>query len=288
MKPRRLHSATISSRLVGLGLGGSLTREPYAAHGVAGMTSAILAADADLRVPLRERPQLRGLPVDVRRPGRPTARSAGRRSSASFTRRRPLQGLGLLHDRLREKGQRRRRRRRVERLEGRRLEEATRARSELGEEVEVGSKADEPKTLEGRRVRRTDAPQLGEQSGSRGGLVAEQLLGACARTPPARRPGCRRRSSPDGSSTSVAVAADRRREHELRHRQRAHVETIAFGAFQPISGPLMKLIGQRGDAGQLALDPVEDQLLELRPGRGRRRVELARRRQAVRCACARG
>ena len=43
------------------------------------------ARDADLRVPLRERSQLRGDPEHVRRPRRRPARSAGRRSSASST-----------------------------------------------------------------------------------------------------------------------------------------------------------------------------------------------------------
>ena len=65
------------------------------------------------------------------------------------------------------------------------------------------------------------------------------------------------------------------------------LETIAFGAFQPMIGPLMKLSGSAGDAGQLALDPVEDQLLELGPLDVAAR-ELASVRQLVRCGCGRG
>ena len=64
------------------------------------------APHADLRVPLRERPHLRGVPVDVRRPGDRLrgVRRAGRARLPPGGR--PLQGLGLLHDRLREEGRR--------------------------------------------------------------------------------------------------------------------------------------------------------------------------------------
>ena len=68
--------------------------------------AAILARHADLRVPLHRRAHVRGLPVDVRRPGDRLRglRQAGRARLPPG--RRPLQGLGLLHHRLRQEGRR--------------------------------------------------------------------------------------------------------------------------------------------------------------------------------------
>ena len=175
--------------------------------------------------------------------------------------RRPLQGLGLLHDRLREEGrgeqQRRERRasrsRRSSRTRRARLVGSTRSpdsrlerdssaisssdRQARSSQSRIPTPADAEPALRDLALRAVRAPRRLRRRAALGGALALLLV---------RRRGCRppvvaRRLEDVGA----AAAADRApRSPAGASSAPPMLETIAFGAFQAISGPLRKFIGR--------------------------------------------
>ena len=148
----------------------------------------------------------------------------------------PLQGLGLLHDRLREEGP------------SKASSSSDGGSSKLGFEVrlrlEVGLQVLERReqVLELQLVRHhlaLRAVRLARRLGT------EQRLGGASRTRPARPRGCRQRSLPTASGSSVPppppITAEKASWGIV---SPPMLETIVFGASQPISGPLMKFKGR--------------------------------------------
>src|SRR5687768_16310449 len=114
----------------------------------------LVSPGADLRIPLPERACVRSLPAD----GRPTAREVrglrrGAGRACSLPRRGPLQGLGVLLDRLRPLAQAWRRQGVERRRLGRRREVGDEVRVEVREEERRGLTADAARTV-GARARR--------------------------------------------------------------------------------------------------------------------------------------
>ena len=184
MKPRRLQSATISSSVTGPRVDAGVFA--CSAHGVRHTGPRCRSTSTAARTAT-----VRGDPDDDRRPGHRLrgVRRAGR--ARLPPRRRPLQGLGLLHDRLRQQGQG------AADSRQRRLA----ARSDSGdsdERREDDAKSDSKESKKGRRLEaspsrsRTRSPPaqvLGLAALRR--VAVEELLDL-RRTPPRRRSGCRR------------------------------------------------------------------------------------------------
>ena len=164
--------------------------------------------------------------------------------------RRPLQGLRLLHHRLRPEGiegigprsasnsasEARRRRTRPK--------SESDPRSRVSKSDSSSSKSDSSNEL----ARRAAPTELGRRAADRVvlGLVAGELLDRPDCTPRAGRSGsgcrvdARRLRAP-----SVRAAADRRREDELRHRQRAHVGDERLRRVPADERALDEVVGER-------------------------------------------
>ena len=214
----------------------------------------------------------------------------------------PLQGLGLLHDRLRPQGQGRQGRERLRpaksRLQGvEGLDSRARTRRTI-RLVEVGLLLELRDKATRRRTSKSSSSLASKASGCRAASTAAGAAPArrAASRPPSRHSllatisARRRRSRPTGSGSSSPslppIAAARR---AAGARTPPMSLTIAFGAFQAIQGPLMQVVGEPGRAGQLVLDARRGSAAGAGRARGRPRsgrLRFSRVRASASASCA--
>ncbi len=204
--------------------------------------------------------------------------------------RRPLQGLGLLHHRLRAQGRRQgvggRRRLGLGRLEGLKGLEGLR-RAPRAPTTPRAPRTRRTPSRRPPRPRRTTEPRPASSAASRPACAAGWIPGSffTARTHSCwgmiRLPAA---VVPRWLQHVRALAeADQRAEHQLGHRPGAHAGDHRLRSVPADERPLDEVVRQPERVGEPAADPVEDRLLELDPvdvrdrwaGSGRSRCRVA-------------